>query len=183
MNTLKTLSFRTDPSEESVADLLKDDRVKAAMRWPHWSHPVYVVTGLKIAEGFELSSEVETKRAIRAGGSAAVTADVSVGVQAGGSRTRKEGDSLRAGNDIVLAYQLLKIARKGWRGKAIAVDEFYPKSGFLADEEDQDGHKIEVEPGLVTQAELSQDLGEEKSIRGIEVEGNEGMSIRIEGKE
>ncbi|GME26961.1 carbohydrate-binding-like protein [Neofusicoccum parvum] len=159
MSALKTLSFRTDPSEESVADLLKDDRVKAAMRRPHWSHPVYVVTG---------------RRSQR---------DVSVGVQAGGSRTRKEGDSLRAGNDIVLAYQLLKIARKGWRGKAIAVDEFYPKSGFLADEEDQDGHKVEVEPGLVTQAELSQDLDEKKSIRGIEVEGNEGMSIIIEGKE
>ncbi|KAG0648340.1 hypothetical protein D0Z07_5175 [Hyphodiscus hymeniophilus] len=97
MDALRTSFFKADPSDEHIKVLLSAPKVQSAMRSTFWSRPLYMISGLKIAEGFSVSSEANKHRGGSGGFSAAVTPQVSVGVDVGGSTGRGETDSFDAG--------------------------------------------------------------------------------------
>lgn len=151
MDALRTSFFKVDPSDEHIKVLLDAPKVKSAMRSTFWSRPVFMISGLKVADGFSVSSEAKRHRGGSGGVSAAITPQVSVGVDSGRSTDRGEKESFDAGQDIVIAYQLLKISRKG---RDLNVSEHHPKAAFLGDEDNEPELSEEVETDTVTADDL-----------------------------
>jgi hypothetical protein len=75
--------------------------------------PVYMITGLKIAKGFALKGKDSTTSGFTAEGGAQVAPNVSVGAKAKVSTKDSISDQFESENDIIFAYQLLKIKPKG----------------------------------------------------------------------
>lgn len=174
MDTLRTSFFKTDPSDEHIKELLNAPKVQNTMRSTFWSRPVFMISGLKVAEGFSLSSEATAHHAGNLGGLAAITPQVSIGVDAGVSGVRGEKDSFYSGEDIIIAYQLLKIWRKG---RAIEISEYHPKAGFLGHEDKRSELSDEIETGTVTAADLSE-VDEDVVLEEVMV-NEEGISLYI----
>ncbi|RYP49320.1 hypothetical protein DL768_004945 [Monosporascus sp. mg162] len=157
MEELETVYFRDGITSNDIKERVKDPLVATLMNPDSFlSKPVYMITGMKIAKGFRLISEGVSRKGAQAGvtgpagGGAALTA--------GGEASFTVGNSDAYGfssDDIVFAYQLLKIAPKGWRKKGMQVTEYQSSATFLddyADEVDQGG--VEVEASFFTVAEL-----------------------------
>ena len=151
MDALRTSFFTVDPSDEHIKVLLDAPKVRSAMRSTFWSHPVFMISGLKVAEGFSVSSEAKRHRGGNGKLSAAITPQVSVGVDAGMSTDRGEKDSFDAGQDVVIAYQLLRISRKG---RDFEVIEHHPKAAFLGDEDNEAERSEDVEIDTATADDL-----------------------------
>lgn len=142
METLETAYFITDPNLEEIESRINAPRIKAIVN-PGWlptqRKPVYMVTGIMIAKGFtayrqrnkQHSGEVEASGNIP-------TAGVDVGINAARSHSVGDSESWKAGEDIVFAYQLLKIEVKGWKGTRVEYDELRHKAAFLGNEEDDE---------------------------------------------
>jgi len=174
MAALRTSFFRTDPNDEDIKELLNAPKVQNTMRSTFWSRPVFMISGLKVAEGFSLSSEAITHRAGNVGGSAAITPQVSLGVDSGVSGVRGEKDSFLSEENIIVAYQLLKILRKG---RAIEISEHHPKAGFLGDEDKRQELSDEIEKDTATIADLSE-VDEDVVLEEVMV-NEEGISLYI----
>ncbi|KAI9766108.1 MAG: hypothetical protein M1840_006815 [Geoglossum simile] len=143
MDSLEAMYFKRDPTEEEVADRVKAKKVQAAMKAGLFGlQPVYMITGLRVAKGFKMSSEVVPKREGNVGASGPVTDQVSLGGEVGLSHWSAVQESFRSGNDIIFAYQLHVIAQKGWREKRVEVDVYAPKAAFLNDEKQEDKESI-----------------------------------------
>ncbi|KAM3425939.1 hypothetical protein NHJ13734_009786 [Beauveria thailandica] len=111
-------------------------RVQATIYHSLWARtPLYLIAGIKVAEGFSVSSSCTAQR-----GSAAAPGRArhrAAGrVEASMARKRWHDTSFTMGHQVILAYQLLRIARKGWRERRLDVDEYQPKSAFLGAEEE-----------------------------------------------
>lgn len=129
---IKTQYFVCDPSLEEIMDRLGAPRVRTAMkagRIPGLRSPVYMVTGLKIATN--LTAQTSRNK----GSQIEMVADTTIPVPPGNITIGSHYDhSIMAGgsahwesvDDIVFAYQLLRIEIKGWREKAVEYDEFRP---------------------------------------------------------
>lgn len=146
METLETAYFITDPKLEEIESRINVPRIKAIVNpgWlPSQRKPVYMVTGVMVAKGFtanrqrnkEHSGEFEV-------GVNVPTAGLDVGDNAVRSHNVGDSESWKAGDDIVFAYQLLKIEVKGWKGTRVEYDELRHKAAFLGNEDD-DGDVIE----------------------------------------
>ncbi|KAK6359285.1 hypothetical protein TWF696_000447 [Orbilia brochopaga] len=127
----------------------KDSAVREVMRFDNpFSKPVWMISGIKIARGFTLSSGRERANGINleAGGPAVVP--VSVGAGVGLEVKRKKDLRFQSETDIVFAYQLLRIAPKGWKDKRIEMREHFIGAAFLSDK-GPDQQDVEVEEDLV----------------------------------
>ncbi len=135
MTALYSIFFQTDPDLDHVRQLLDVPAVQSLMRSTFWRRPLFLISGIKIARGFA-ASQVESRLHVAGAGATAAVAStgISVGLDASQSRNSRAGDSFQAGNDVVLAYKLLVVARKGWRSRELVLDEYRPKAGFLGDE-------------------------------------------------
>ncbi|UNI20029.1 hypothetical protein JDV02_006161 [Purpureocillium takamizusanense] len=143
MDALETSYFVTDPTLEEIEARIKAPRVQAVIkagRMPGLRQPVYMVTGLMVAKAFAGQQDRQKHRA----GALEVTGDVptpagDVGLGTSLSRSlgTEKSDSWVAGEDIVFAYQLLKIELKGWKGTRIEYDELRHKAAFLNKEKDE----------------------------------------------
>ncbi|KAM3440298.1 hypothetical protein MY4824_002287 [Beauveria thailandica] len=113
MSSLRTEFFEGDPSDDGL-----ETRT-----------PLYLITGIKVAEGFSLSSSRTAQRGSAAAADAPVIAllDASVSLEASMARKRWHDTSFTMDHQVILAYQLLRIARKGWRERRLDVDEYRPK--------------------------------------------------------
>lgn len=146
MQALENVYFVTDPTLEEIEARLRVPRVQAVVKassMPGWRQPVYMITGLMIAKGFTAYQESRKHKAAEIGvdGHGPTPAgDVGLGVDLAQSVSAEKSDSWKAGEDIVFAYQLLKIEVKGWRGKKIHYDELRHKAALLSihDEEDEE---------------------------------------------
>lgn len=159
MDCLETMYFVADPPLEEIQARLKAPRVQAVIkagRIPGFRTPVYMVTGLMIARGFTADIENNKRRngGIEISGNAPCpAAPVSVGANLTKSSSIEGADKWRAGEDIVFAYQLLKIEVKGWKGNRVEYDELRHKAAYLNidDEEGSDEEEYDVEDVLITQ--------------------------------
>lgn len=140
MDTLETISYKRDPTDEEITQLVETDKkIQAAMNSGLFgSRPVYLVTGLRIAKGFRLTREVTTTTGGSVGANIPLTEEVSAGAEIGGSRGNTFTESLATKQDIVFAYQLHVIAQKGWIHKRFETDVFAPKAAFLSEEDESE---------------------------------------------
>ena len=169
IDTLEIAYFVVDPTLEEIEDRLEVPRVQAvirASRLPGLRNPVYMVTGMMTAKGFRTQQEStkhKTNQVELSGDAPTPIGDVGLGTSLARSSDAEKSKTWKTGEDIVFAYQLLKIERKGFKGKKVSYDEYRPKAAFLAkddgdDEEDMDVDQIkaQVTVAIVTKDNLSE---------------------------
>jgi hypothetical protein len=154
IDRLETVYFRKQPTDAEGARRVREDpAVRAAVNSGGGvfggKRAVYMVTGLKIARGFRVVSG--RKRGVRGGGEVGVKGmglgmgmdmmggGVEVGAEVSAGREEDVQLALRAGQDIVFAYQLHVIAHKGWRRRAVDVGVYKPKAAFLSEDGEGSG--------------------------------------------
>jgi hypothetical protein len=136
MTSLETITLRSEPTPDELHKRCNDSRVSEFMRRDSvLCRPVYMVTGLKIARGFVLdAAEAELTRGVKVELGAEVLPEVSVGAGIDVSRNQGISDhGFESQNDIVFAYQVVKIKPTGWKGKRLAADEFKHRQQLLDD--------------------------------------------------
>ena len=144
MDALETRYFVGDPELDELEARLKAPRVQAVLRTsniPGFRHPVYMVTGLMIAKGFAVTHETGKTRAGEIGveGSAPTPAGpAGAGINMARSSSKEQSEEWKASDDIVFAYQLLKIEAKGWKGTRIEYDELRHKAAYLSHEDGEE---------------------------------------------
>lgn len=144
MDSLETMYFITDPSLAEIEARLKVPRVQGfvkASNFPGLRKPVYMVTGLMIAKGFTAREETgkSTSAQVVATGTIPTPASgARLGAKLSKSTNNTQSDAWRVIEDIVFAYQLLKIEIKGWKGTKLKYDELRHKAAYLSRDEEFD---------------------------------------------
>ncbi|KAE8138676.1 hypothetical protein BDV38DRAFT_281973 [Aspergillus pseudotamarii] len=164
MDALETKYFVGDPALEELEARLKAPRVQAVLRTssiPGFRYPVYMVTGLMVAKGFAVTHETGKNRGAELGaeGSAPTPAgQAGAGINIARSRSIEQSEEWKARDDIVFAYQLLKIEVRGWKGTRIEYDELRHKAAYLSHEAVEEYHEEDEEDlGEVTVTQTSLD--------------------------
>jgi len=137
IDSLETRCFRNDPTEDEVAARLANPKVQAAvLAGLFGTQPVYMITGIKIANGFSMESEFARAREVGAETTLPVTDQVSAGGELHVLRRDALKDCFKGGGDIVFAYQLHVIKQKGRKDNVpLSIDVFESKAAFLGEEE------------------------------------------------
>ena len=155
---------------------------------PGTRQPVYMVTGRKLAKGFSAvhASGKETSGEAEAGGLAPTPAGI-VAVKGGaaGHNEKELQTRWKASDELVFAYQLLKIDVRGWRGSKVEYDEFRHGSALLSiddvdgDEKEEAGDvEIEVDVGAATAADVAQ-AADEGALTEVEVSDGKGKLLLV----
>jgi hypothetical protein len=152
MDTLETEYFVQDPDQAEIEARVKEPRVRAVMAGSGrlgFRQPVYMVTALKIAKGFSASTVTGRRKGVGVEAGIPITEGITTGANISAGVEASSSDSWRAGEDIIFAYQLLKIEVKGWRTKRVEVDEFRSKPACLRkdDYSDEDEDEDEDDAG------------------------------------
>ena len=149
IDALEIAYFVTDPALEEIKERLRVPRVQnvvKAGRLPGLRNPVYMVTGMMTARGFRTQQESAKHKAneVEVSGNVPTPAgDVGLGTSLARSSGLEDSKTWRAGDDIVFAYQLLRIEVKGFKGTKVTYDEFRHKAAFLAAEDEEDNEEEE----------------------------------------
>lgn len=176
-----------EPTDDEVtARVERSAKARAAMDSGLFGRrPVYMITGLKIAKGFSLESSVDMSVAGDFGGSAPITpaGEVSAGAEVGGSLHRQQQMSYKTGKgvDVIFAYQVHVIAKKGWREKSkrLEADVYQSKQAFLGQEADAEIPE-RLESFIPTKADLELEELERKNLQSVElVGGSEDTNLCI----
>ncbi|KAF4544495.1 Carbohydrate-binding-like protein [Lasiodiplodia theobromae] len=179
MSSLKTIYFKSEPSEQELHKRVNVPRVRNVLQSGRVrSCPVYMISGIKIAENLEIATERGVHKGISAGASAPVVEGVSLGGNVELTRDKSQRDSSRARQDVVFAYQLLEIRLKGWKEKSLETREFRSKAAFLGDKEEKEP-EIEVEAADATAAGLSALDRKDISPKAVEVSNGEETCVCI----
>ncbi|KAK8127337.1 hypothetical protein PG984_008445 [Apiospora sp. TS-2023a] len=135
---LITMCFKEDPSRLEIKERISSSVVKKMMKGPYFAldgHPVYMITGLKIARGLAVRKELDKTHAMSLEGTAtapALTGTVDSGANISSGHRIANYDSWKATGDVVFAYQLLKIEWRGWRKKDLRVADPNHKQQLLS---------------------------------------------------
>jgi hypothetical protein len=178
MDAVETAYFVTDPPLEEIEARLKVPRVQAVIKGGSMlalRQPVYMVTGLMIAKGFAIMQErgSHSTSEVDVSGSVPTPAgNVGLGGNLVKSNKTEESDTWKAGEDIVFAYQLLKIEVKGWKGTKIVYDELRHKAAYLSkddedDEEDEEDDEDEITGQVTANVACVDNIPVPRSISGI----------------
>lgn len=182
MGSLETTYFVTDPSLGVIEARLRAPRVQAVIKasnMPGFRHLVYMVTGLMVAKGFAAVQEKARTKAgeVSASGDILTPAgDVGLGASTTSSSTAGQSDTWKTAEDIIFAYQLLKIEVKGWRGTRVEYDEFRHNAAYLSKDDAESGSESDEEDaddkikGQVTVCVAGVNNLSPSSLGGIEIE-------------
>lgn len=143
MDTLETTYFVADPAHEEIEARVSSPRVKAVMKRGIGlkRKPIYMVTGVMVAKGFGAVQERGKYRTGEAAAGAGVptsAGEVSIGATVSTSSGAESSDRWTSSEDIVFAYQLLKVEVKGLKGNRIEYDELRHKAAYLSTGEDEE---------------------------------------------
>ncbi|KAK4083736.1 uncharacterized protein Triagg1_1398 [Trichoderma aggressivum f. europaeum] len=154
MESLETTYFRDEPSMQDIHEIAKEPIVQSVLKADSlFRSPVYMVTGLKIAKGFQLVHHGSSGRGLSAEILESVAPDMSVGGNANIEITTATSKAFEAADDVVFAYQLLIIKPKGWGSNTtFKLDDYRHKAAMLVDSNnDEEGEEeIEIEYGGAT---------------------------------
>ncbi|RGP78856.1 hypothetical protein FLONG3_3055 [Fusarium longipes] len=192
MDALETRYFVTDPDQTEIEARVKDPRVRKVLAGSGFvlRQPVYMITAIKIAKGLTVSKATGNRKA--AGISSGVpiptpAGDITAGASVSGGVEATASDSWKAGEDVVFAYQLLKIEVKGWKTKRVEVDEFRSKQAFLKmddedeseedDDDDNDINNAKIDTSATTFSDLEA-ADEDKRAKSI-VAGPVGNQVHV----
>ncbi|KAK1242346.1 hypothetical protein MKX07_000332 [Trichoderma sp. CBMAI-0711] len=145
MKALETIYFKEMPSMEEIQERVNEEQVRSILsRGSIFRCPVYMVTGVKIARGFQIVHEGTEEYMFGMNASGSVGPQLTVGASMGVSSKTARSDQFLSGNAIIFAYQLMIIKPKGWANKMIfELDDFRHKAALLVD--DDDGKEEEEE--------------------------------------
>ncbi|KAL0259224.1 hypothetical protein SLS55_006729 [Diplodia seriata] len=179
MSSLKTVYFKDALSEQELHQRVNVPRVRNVLQSGHIrSRPVYMITGIKIAENLEVATEHDAHKGINAGVSVPVVEGISVGGNVGLTKDKGRGQSFRARQDVVFAYQLLEIRLKGWREETLEVQEFKSKAAFLGDKEGKDT-EVEAEAVGTTASSFSALDRKDISLKEVEIDNGDETCVCI----
>jgi len=134
--TLETHFFIPEPGY--IQQALADPGVQAFLEATGKRKPLYMITGIKVARGPEVSKEIVTEIGIEAGVeadlSAVTMAPVTVGTGVGWQRGKKVDVGFAGGSDYIFAYRLIKIKL---RRKGVVSERFAKGAVFSMDEEEE----------------------------------------------
>ncbi|KAI5460319.1 hypothetical protein BGZ63DRAFT_404793 [Mariannaea sp. PMI_226] len=184
MDSLETVRIKADPTDEEAAERVKDPKVHAAIRAGlTGAAPVYMITGLKVAKGFRLNKSVTSTHEANIGANVPITAEVGAGADIAASIANTVSESSRSGSDIIFAYQLHLIARKGWLHKRVGVDVFVPKSALLNKEKkaelEEEEEKVMAQSATESALLEIAEENEDDSVRSLEALDGEEACICI----
>ncbi|KAH0539064.1 hypothetical protein FGG08_004362 [Glutinoglossum americanum] len=145
MNFLKTVYFTDDLSPGDIRERANEIR------------PAYMVTGLKIAKGFRLAHYDSSEHGFNAGGGGEVALEASIGGNANMGAKKSLSVGFESANDIIFAYQLMRIKPKGWeQNLTFETEGFHHKEALLRDgDEEEDEREVEVETDKATVDEVA----------------------------
>ncbi|KAK4079748.1 hypothetical protein Trihar35433_853 [Trichoderma harzianum] len=158
MKSLETTYFKDVPSMQDIQAIAKEEIVRSFLNADGLLRsPVYMVTGLKVAKGFQLTHRGSSGRGLSAEITESVAPDMSVGGNANIEIATATSNGFEAADDIIFAYQLLIIKPKGWGPKVtFKLDDYRHKAAMLVDsstDEAEEG-EIEIEYGGATVDEV-----------------------------
>lgn len=187
MDSLETEYFVSDPDQAEIEARVAEPRVRAVMAASGigFRQPVYMITGIRIAKGFSASTESGKRNAVgvEAGFPIPTPAgDITAGASVSGGAEVTARDSWKAGEDIVVAYQLLKIELKGWRTKRLTFDEFRSKAAYLnMDDESDDDDEDDSDAQVAVSAATFQDLeaGDENKRTTVTIDGPGDSQVHV----
>jgi hypothetical protein len=133
MTSLKTIQYSTEPTTEEIAVRIQDAKIQNIMQPNRYrSCPVFMITAIKIAEKLSVSVGNDTQKNASLEGSVPLSENVGAGANISMDRHKEQKESFHMEKDVVFAYQLLEIGFKGWREKALHVDEYKSQAAFLS---------------------------------------------------
>jgi len=97
--------------------------------------PVFIITGLKVARGFRSRSMTSATNQAQAGSGIPIADQLSVGAALTASHVVSREVLATSSSDIVFAYQLHSVTRKGWFGHTTSADLYGPKAALLGEEQ------------------------------------------------
>ncbi|CAD0084380.1 unnamed protein product [Aureobasidium vineae] len=134
MDTLETISYKRDITDDEAAEMVRaNSKLQEVMKSGILgSVPVYIVTGLKVAKGFHLTSEITKSKGANIDANIPVTNQVSAGADLSVSQTKTLSEQSSTAQDIVFAYQLHAVANRGyWKKRRVDIDIYAPKAAAL----------------------------------------------------
>lgn len=186
IDRMETSYLKVEPTDEEIAERVKAPRVQNAIRSGTFrSQPVFMITGVKIAKGFAASHERASNRGCSMGTSVPISAEISVGADVNLSAQSSEREAFRAGDDIVFAYQLMKIVQKGWKEKTVSFDDYYPNAAYLNNDSEEEAEEKQGEMMAIpiTAVDLSEVVGQEAPLHKAEIQDGQSTCLCISFKE
>ncbi|KAK4445203.1 hypothetical protein QBC34DRAFT_473149 [Podospora aff. communis PSN243] len=179
--TSVTTTFYEPPLEEVYALILATPRAKRIMFGSVLGGKVFLVTGVQTAVGFTLSAESGVKKGGSLGAEvplAAAVPGVEVGGEMGLARERSEGESFTVEGEVVIAYRVVVVRKRGWsRELSLADYRARDKSRMLGDDDEM--KKEEMEVGEVGSGDLGleDDESGDAEVEKVLVDSEEGGAV------
>jgi long-subunit fatty acid transport protein len=148
MDTLETISYKRDITDDEAARMVNTNtKIQHAMKNSILGDaPVYIVTGLKIAKGFHLTSEFAKNKGFNIGAAIPITEEIAAGADFDVSHSKTFNEQSSTAQDIVFAYQLHAVANKGWwKKRRVNVDVYAPKAAALGSDDRTTQDAVAVE--------------------------------------
>jgi hypothetical protein len=152
MDTLETISYKRDITDDEAAEMVNTNaKIQHAMKSSILGDaPVYIVTGLKIAKGFHLTSKFAKSKEFNIGAALPVTEQISAGADVDISHGKTLNEQSSTAQDIVFAYQLHAVANKGWwKRRRVNIDVYAPKAAALGSDNRSTQDTVAVEEATV----------------------------------
>ena len=141
-----------------------------------------MITGIKTAEGFAVLSESRMRRGGTLGGDVPLVAAVpglALGSEVGAHRESGDKEAYTVEGEVVIAYRVVVIGKRGWRGEDLELAEYRGKDRErMLGDDDSDGNArediIEVTEVGAEDIGLQDDDGEKAGVKKVIVESDEG---------
>lgn len=136
---------------------------------------MFLITGVQTAVGFTISSESVVTKGGSVGADvplASVVPGLELGGEVGGLRERSEEESYTVGGEVIIAYRVLAVKKRGWKRELSLADyRARDRSRMLGDEEK--GEEMEASEVGMGDMGIHGDESEEEVEKTV-VESEEG---------
>jgi hypothetical protein len=159
-----------------VSRRVGDERVSTVMNVGRRGKSVYMITGIKIARGFAVRSEIVKSRGII--GKLAVSGSAAGAPEGESSSKSTKSDTFSASTDIVFAFRVREIFQKSAKGQTTIGHREHNKGAFLGIEDEKPGSRVKSEIGIGESDATVEDLSDdEEDMKSVLVE-DDGESCR-----
>ncbi|KAK0647030.1 hypothetical protein B0T16DRAFT_353866 [Cercophora newfieldiana] len=120
-----TVTSYEPPLDEIHSLILATPRAKRILFGSVLGGKLFLITGVQTAVGFTVSAESSTKRGGSLGADVPLASAVpgwEVGGGLAGSRERREGETYTVEGEVVIAYRVLVVKKRGWRAELSLAD-------------------------------------------------------------
>ena len=173
-DSIEIVYFKADPTDEEGQALVRD-QPKIKDVWDLWPRrPVYLISGFMIAKNLRFSSGDKKRNEGHAEGGMQINEDVALGGNLGASKESDNTDAYGVQDDIIIAYQLHIIKRKGvpGLGRKAGVYVYEPDDGFMGV-----GDKEEEKEEVATEGAKTDELKESADMYEVDYDEPEELVV------